>query len=179
MRIRAAEDSDHDAITGLLDRAFKGPVESAIVRQLRADNADTLELVAEDHGRIVGQIMFSPAHGAHAGLPVSFGLALGPLAVDPAVQLRGIGTALAEAGLDYVANLGAPWCMLLGDPKYYSRFGFVLAADQNWYWNKDMDRQFTADLQVKPLGEHTLPQAALDMGFHTAFDLADEATSGE
>jgi putative acetyltransferase len=52
------------------------------------------------------------------------GLALAPLAVSPDFQRRGIGTALARAGLDACRKQGVPFVFVLGNPAYYSRFGF-------------------------------------------------------
>ena len=53
---------------------------------------------------------------------------LGPVAVDPDWQ-RGqkghnIGSALIHAGLSRLKALGANGCVLIGNPDYYSRFGF-------------------------------------------------------
>lgn len=51
-------------------------------------------------------------------------LALGPIAVSPELQRRGIGKGLVEAGLKAIRSLGAEGCVLVGDPAYYERFGF-------------------------------------------------------
>jgi putative acetyltransferase len=44
--------------------------------------------------------------------------------VRPDRQRRGIGTALIEAGLDRLREMGAEGSVLVGDPAYYCRFGF-------------------------------------------------------
>ncbi len=49
---------------------------------------------------------------------------LGPLAVDPARQRRGVGSALVREGLRRAVSLGARQAHVLGDPAYYARFGF-------------------------------------------------------
>lgn len=73
---------------------------------------------------IVGHVAFSP-------VTVSDGSAgwygLGPISVDPARQGEGIGGRLIGEGLQRLRALGATGCVLLGDPAYYTRFGF--AAD--------------------------------------------------
>ena len=51
--------------------------------------------------------------------------ALGPLAVDPAHQRLGVGTALVHAALGAGDALGEPLVALLGHLDYYPRFGFV------------------------------------------------------
>jgi putative acetyltransferase len=50
---------------------------------------------------------------------------LGPVSVEPAMQRRGIGRALIRDGLERLRSAGAEGCVLLGDPAYYRRFGFV------------------------------------------------------
>lgn len=179
MEIRPAESGDIAAIDALLETAFQGPLEAEIARALRADDADTLELVAVKQGRVVGEILFSPAFGEIAGEPVSFGLALGPLAVSPGDQRRGIGTALAEAGLDFIATLGAPWCMLLGNPAYYSRFGFERADRHGLSWAKDRTGEMAPYFQIRTIEEGKLPAPSVRLHYHTAFDLADSVPGGE
>ncbi|MGD0518130.1 MAG: N-acetyltransferase, partial [Thermoguttaceae bacterium] len=49
---------------------------------------------------------------------------LGPVAVAPSFQRQGIGQTLIKEGLKTIRGLGARGCVLVGDPAYYSRFGF-------------------------------------------------------
>ena len=135
MQIRPFDEDDTDGVRQLLDAAFGGVTESRIVRTLRAADADSLELIAEDHGRIVGEIIFSPVTGRTASGTELFGIGLGPVAVEPEFHKRGIGSALIEHGLDYMRKLGAPFCVLLGDPAYYARFGFEPAWAHGWFWD--------------------------------------------
>jgi putative acetyltransferase len=60
-----------------------------------------------------------------AGAPA---LALGPVAVRPAYQGLGYGTATVQAALDAAAELGERLVLVLGNPAYYGRFGFEPAA---------------------------------------------------
>jgi putative acetyltransferase len=80
-----------------------------------------VSLVTVIDDQIVGQLAFSPA--STATLDPDW-YALGPLAVLPAHQNEGVGTALVHAGLDAIASIGARGCILVGDRAYYSRFGF-------------------------------------------------------
>jgi putative acetyltransferase len=50
------------------------------------------------------------------------------LAVTPALQRRGIGSALVHSGLDSVTAQGFEAVFVLGHPAYYPRFGFSAAA---------------------------------------------------
>lgn len=124
--IRPETPSDADAIEQVTRRAFlthpySHQTEQFIIRALRADHALSVSLVAEDGGRIVGHIAFSP---------VSIGDAvgwygLGPISVEPDWQGRGIGRALMERGLAELRKIGANGCVLVGDPAFYARFGFA------------------------------------------------------
>lgn len=169
MQIRSFEAADEAGVDGLLKAAFPGPDEARLVMALRAADADTLELVAEDHGEIVGAVMFSPVTARAVGGDDLFGIGLAPVAVTPDHQSRGIGTALIEAGLAYLTTLGVPWCVVLGDPDYYGRFGFAPAARWNWAWAGDPDGQFAAAFQVKALNGSAPKTAPATVHYHPAF----------
>ena len=77
---------------------------------------------------MVGHVGFSPVDVA--GAQGWFGL--GPVAVEPARQGQGIGAALIEKGLARMRAQGAAGCVVLGDPSYYSRFGFRAQAGLNY-----------------------------------------------
>ena len=124
MIVRDEGAEDAAAIAGVIARAFAGARhsdgnEARIVAKLRAADALSVSLVADD-GSVVGYVAFSPVDAA--GAQGWFGL--GPVAVEPARQGRGIGAALIETGLARLRAQGAAGCVVLGDPGYYSRFGF-------------------------------------------------------
>lgn len=128
MIIRPETASDASAITQLTAEAFQGAAhsdgnEAQIILGLRASGALTLSLVAEAAGEVVGHIAFSPVmlDGAAGGC----WLGLGPMAVSPAAQGRGIGSALVTAGLQRLRATGAAGVVVLGDPAFYGRFGFA------------------------------------------------------
>jgi putative acetyltransferase len=56
-------------------------------------------------------------------------LMLSPLAVRPDRQRTGIGSALVRKGLRVSAERTEPLVIVEGDPRYYSRFGFVAASE--------------------------------------------------
>lgn len=127
MHLRTEVIDDEDAIDRVVSSAFAAlshcnNTEAQIVRELRIAGDLTLSLVAELGGAVAGHVAFSPVaiDGAHEAW---FGL--GPLAVLPSLQRRGIGSALVERGLAMLRERGAKGCAVLGDPNYYGRFGFV------------------------------------------------------
>ena len=173
MQIRSADDDDHAAIDALLKRAFEGPLEAQIATALRAADADTLELVGDNHGVVVGEVMFSPLSAQLTSGETLYGIALGPVAVTPEHQGRGIGSELIEAGLNWMAPLGPAFCGLLGDPAYYERFGFRPASEWGWRWEKDTDGQYAPYFQIRPFSKTRPEWGPAELSYHAAFDLAD------
>lgn len=126
MIVRKEEASDVDAIFAVTAAAFEGhpyshQTEPFIVNALRAAGALTVSLVAEDEGRVVGHVAFSPVTISDGGADW---YGLGPISVPPECQRRGIGTALINEGLAALKALGARGCVLVGEPAFYQRFGF-------------------------------------------------------
>jgi putative acetyltransferase len=121
--VRDEQPGDLAAIRAVNDAAFDQPLEGRIVDALRAHGAVRLSLVAEVDGQVVGHILFSPVVSAGAE-----GLGLGPMAVTPDQQRRGVGGALIEAALERLRASGCPFIVVLGHHDYYTRFGFVPAS---------------------------------------------------
>jgi putative acetyltransferase len=126
--IRPESTTDHDAIRALTVRAFSGlsfsdGSEPRIIDKLREAEALTVSLVAVVGEQLVGHIAFSEV-GPSA---LQGWFALGPVSVEPSFQRRGVGKQLVEAGLRDLRAQRAKGCVLLGDHRYYRRFGFVVA----------------------------------------------------
>lgn len=163
MKIRAERPEDADTIRSLTRAAFataphSSQTEAAIVDALRDAGALTLSLVAEDDGEILGHVAFSPVtvDGKDLGW-----YGLGPISVWPDRQGRGIGQALVRKGLEELRLLGAKGCVLVGDPAYYGRFGFV--TDPRLTYG-DIPAQYVQGLAF---GDE-LPSG--DIAFHEGFD---------
>jgi putative acetyltransferase len=73
---------------------------------------------------VVGHVLCSRAH-----VDQTPALVLGPLSVRPSMQRMGIGAALVRTVVTRAETMGEPLIALLGDPAYYSRFGFRLAGE--------------------------------------------------
>jgi len=81
-----------------------------------------LSLLAKEEGLgLVGAISFWPLLIGPKLVPA---LLLGPLAVHPERQKRGIGLALMEQGLTRAKDMGHGFVVLIGDAPYYARVGF-------------------------------------------------------
>ncbi|MDO8071340.1 N-acetyltransferase [Janthinobacterium sp. SUN176] len=124
--IRKETAADVDAIDHLTRDAFlhaehTDHTEQFIVNALRAASALSVSLVAELEGAIIGHVAASPV-SISDGTPRWYGL--GPVSVAPGHQQQGVGTQLIRQLLDDLRQLGAAGCVVLGDPRYYGRFGF-------------------------------------------------------
>jgi putative acetyltransferase len=119
IEIREERAVDIPAIREVHTRAFGQDQEGNIVDALRANSGVLLSLVAVVDGRLVGHILYSPA-----SLDRLTGAALGPMAVLPEYQRRGIGSTLIENGNRKIQQAGYPSIVVVGHPEYYPRFGF-------------------------------------------------------
>lgn len=57
---------------------------------------------------------------------------VGPVAVTPELQGKGIGHQLMYAMLEAAAKIGEPGMVMIGDPEYYGRFGFSAEQTDGW-----------------------------------------------
>jgi putative acetyltransferase len=127
--IRVEQPGDVPHIRDIVAHAFGQRVEADLVDQLRADGDALISLVAvAESGELVGHILFSrlPIEGKRGS--VTEAAALAPLAVRPEHQRMGIGTALTKAGIRACTARGLAAIIVVGDPKFYQRFGFSAAA---------------------------------------------------
>ena len=122
IRIETETHNDGLARERLLDRAMGADRTLKPSEKLRAGRlpAEGLALVARDGDRLVGSVRLW--HVAAGGRPA---LLLGPLAIDPALQGRGVGGGLMQVALNRAALAGHKAVILVGDPEYYERFGFT------------------------------------------------------
>ena len=125
--LRREELADINQVRALLREAFPTIAESKLVDALRANGEVVLSLVAvNEDDEVLGQILFSPVSTTPPSEVRGVGLA--PVAVRADVQSLGIGSRLIREGLRVCKELEYDYCVVLGGPKYYQRFGFEKAS---------------------------------------------------
>jgi predicted N-acetyltransferase YhbS len=125
--IRLERSTDAAAREALLDRAYGDVRFDKPSERLRAGRlpADGLSFAAVEDGRLVGTVrLWHVAAGRDRPA-----LLLGPLAVAPDHQRRGIGASLMQRALREARRRGHRAVLLVGDAAYYGRFGF--SADKS------------------------------------------------
>ncbi len=126
MSIRPERHDDGGAVRDTLIAAFGGAAEADLVERVRRDGDLALALVADD-GAVGGFVAFARLT-IEDGQETRSALGLAPLAVMPDRQRRGIGSALVREGHRLLAAQGHSLIVVLGDPAFYTRFGYDLAA---------------------------------------------------
>jgi putative acetyltransferase len=145
--IRADQPGDAPAVREINEQAFGGPQEARIVDALRGA-IGAISLVAESGDRLVGHILFTPIA---VEPPVSGRrfAGLGPMAVRPDHQRRGIGGQLVRAGLDECRRLGYAAVVVIGHPEYYPRFGFVPGDTRGLQYEHPVPREAFMVLELE------------------------------
>jgi putative acetyltransferase len=124
--LRPETAADAAGIRDVNAAAFGGPAEADLVDRLREGGFVLVSLVAVDGGSIVGHVLFSRLR-IEAGRTTMAAVALAPLAVLPAYQQQGIGSALVREGLARCRHEGESVVVVVGHPAFYPRFGFSQA----------------------------------------------------
>jgi putative acetyltransferase len=139
LRIRDETAADHAAVRQVHRLAFGQEEEARLVDVLRAGGFARVSLVAENDGQVVGHVLFSDLPIITPKGTVA-ALALAPLAVLPACQRQGIGSALVRQGLGLCRERGHRIVVVVGHPEFYPRFGF----------SSDLARQLQSPFSGKP-----------------------------
>lgn len=118
LEFRSTNPADDDAVYAVNLQAFGQAGEADLALALIHEGDAPISMVAIEDGRIVAHVILSPLGGLDRAL------ALAPLAVLPERQARGIGSALVGHALEEACRLGWRCVFVLGEPAYYTRFGF-------------------------------------------------------
>lgn len=154
--IRDEEPKAIEQVRSILRATFPTEAESKLVDALRTNGKATISLVAVNDDDVLGHILFSPVTTSPPSDAKGIGLA--PVAVRPDVQSQGIGLQLIREGLQRCKELGFDYCVVLGGPKYYSRFGFEKASAFGVGNEYGVDEEFMlirfSDRPVKGLAQY-------------------------
>ncbi len=163
--IRVSNSDDIDAIVSMYPLAFPDEDLVPVVRKLLADPEVAMSLVATVDDQIVGHVIFTTCAVEGSNLRASL---LAPLAVTPDFQRQGIGSAIVNAGLQQLRDIGVGAVFVLGDPAYYSRLGFrpdsqvqppyPLPAE----WYSAWQSQYLGDATPTASGKLAVPSHWLD-----------------
>ncbi len=148
VRIRPEELKDHIDVYAVNAAAFKTPAEANLVEVLRKEARPYISIVAEESGKIVGHILFTPmTMPGQDGLMI---MGLGPLAVVPEQQKKSVGSALIKAGLERCRELGYGAVVVLGHKGYYPRFGFIPSVNYGITCEYDVPPEAFMVLELVP-----------------------------
>jgi putative acetyltransferase len=146
IELRSEQPEDAAAIREIHRLAFGRPAEADIVDSIRAADAAVLSMVAvELEGArsigdattpLMGHVLYTKVTVAGEDGGVSL-LGLAPVAVLPSHQGRGVGTMLIEASLEQLRAEGCLAVVVVGDPQYYPRFGFLPGSRWGLRWEAD------------------------------------------
>ena len=152
LKIRECRAEDRGAVEALYPRAFPDEDLLPVVRDLLDDPGHTVALVAVIDGKVVGNIIFTRCGVDDCKADVAL---LAPLAVEPAQQGKGVGSALVRSGLQRLDEEGIGAVYVLGDPAYYGRLGF--APERSVKAPYELPEEWTDAWQSLRLGHATAP----------------------
>ena len=160
MNINTRKESkkDYDSITEVIKSAFwrTGKEESfnewTLVDKIRNSECyiNDLSLVAEVDDKICGHIMVTPLNIRNMNNTFQ-SLAIAPVSVSKEYQKKAIGKKLMESVIEHSKKLGYKSIVVLGDPNYYTKFGFKKAIDYDIKLNDDL-KEYLFALELKEGG---------------------------
>jgi putative acetyltransferase len=154
LELRDSVPADFGAIESLYPDAFPDEDLLPLVRDLLQDATITTSIVGVIDSRIVGHVIFTNC--GVTGQPTSAAL-LGPLAVVPAWQRHGIGSALVRTGLRQLEGRDVCLVCVLGDPAYYKRLGFRPESSVRPPFR--LPAEYEGAWQAQELGDRAAPQS--------------------
>jgi len=176
MRIRPESATDNASVHHVVERAFGGAFATDLVRRVRDTPVAFASLVAEAEDQVVGHALLTLVT-VEAADALLLALGLGPVAVLPARQQTGIGSALINACVTQARASAHPGLFVLGDERFYGRFGFESARPWGLHFGVDNDAG-SDSLLVLPFAPELLREHAGRVRYDAAFgDLASGDTA--
>jgi predicted N-acetyltransferase YhbS len=144
----------------LLDAAFGERRKERTAYLLRKDikAISALSFAVIEHGVLLGSIQcwhVKIVDDKNNDTPL---ILVGPVAVAPELQNKGIGKQLMHSCLAAAEIIGSPAMMMIGDPEYYGRFGFTASQTSGW----QMPGPWEAHrLLLRNVADHPLPLSGM------------------
>jgi putative acetyltransferase len=168
VHLRPEQPSDARRIRQINELAFESKIEADLIDALRAAGGITLSAVAvlggkdtggdaggEGHrskvvgSEVVGHALFTPVTVTMERRQISL-LGLGPVAVLPARQHHGIGTLMIAGCLERLRASRHIGVVVVGEPGYYRRFGFIPAGRWGLHWEMDVPEDNFMAMELTP-----------------------------
>ena len=165
MYIRPEELKDYFSVYNLNASAFETCAEAELVERLRKEAHPVISLVSVENEVIVGHILFSPVT-LTGNLDLKI-MGLGPMAVTPLHQGKGIGSALVRAGLQECTSNEYGAVVVLGHTWFYPRFGFKPSVEYGIQSEYDVPEDVFMLLELQP---GYLQGAKGTIRYHPAFN---------
>ena len=161
VEIRLEKPQDHRQVEFVVREAFwnvyaPGCTEHYLIHIMRPSPnfVSQLDFVAVADNKIVGSVVFLKGKIlGDDGASYEDVLSLGPIAVLPSYQRKGIGHMLVNQAKIEAARMGYRAILLCGDPQYYSKLGFKPAEI---FGIRTAENKYFDALQVLPLYEGAL-----------------------
>jgi putative acetyltransferase len=150
LTVRLEQPADRPLVEAIYPQAFPDEDLVPLLRDLWRDPGSILPLVALTGNELVAHAMFT-----RCTINNTAGVALlGPIAVQPDWQGRGLGSALIRDGFQRLAQERVTLVCVLGDPGYYGRFGFAASnAVKPPYTARDLPEEWQGAWQTLALKE--------------------------
>jgi len=120
--IRVEASTDINVIDQLNRESFGGEDEPKLIKLLRERGELLLSIVAIKEKNIIGHVCATRVNVEGKDYSIA---GIGPLAVTEHQRERGIGTMLMKKVIEQLRTDGYIAAVLLGNPNYYPRFGFI------------------------------------------------------
>jgi predicted N-acetyltransferase YhbS len=148
VRIERERSGDAAAVDALVLAAF-GPGRFAkTAERLREASELAVGFTAHEGERLIGSVRLWSIMVGEAR-----SVFLGPIAVDASSRRGGLGAELVRACLEEAKAMALDGVLLIGDPPYFSRFGFVAAPQAVFSGPVDQRRVMWLPIsEVDPVG---------------------------
>ncbi|MFN3159962.1 MAG: GNAT family N-acetyltransferase [Rubinisphaera brasiliensis] len=159
-----------NSLTPLLRLAFPGPFEAEVVEQMKQDDCRQMSAVllrepAEAEPEVIGQAYYCALEVEQS--PTEEGYSLGPMAIHPDWQGRGLGLQLLKDSLKILTDeYKAGWVAVLGEPAFYSKAGFAPASEFGLKCHYPVSPKYFMALELRP---NALNDVSGYVRYHSAF----------